>query len=123
MILSDPTCMTWTAIDYKLVKAHYLKGNMMSGNFPIWIDSSPRVEFEAKSLISKSEAAVQRAAKNDSSKGEGTPGKRFYAIPHVMDGGKMPTMREYIDEQEKVRKVQGPYRFSGLGPVMSELID
>jgi len=99
----------------------------MSGQFPIWLDQSPRVIFEAKSYISRSEAAIERAQKNQSN--SDIPGQRWYAVPRVGDGGQMPTMREYLDEQARKRgdtEVVDPRSrqslSSLLGPVLSEEI-
>lgn len=119
MILSDPSATEWQEIDYKLIKAHYLKIGFMAGSYPVWIDQSPRVMFEAKSFISKSEAAVEQAQSNSSS--SNIKGQRWYAIPRVMDGGSMPTMREYLEEQQRKRNDQStrPAFGNGLGPVLT----
>lgn len=106
-------------MDYSLVKAHYLKAGFMTGAFPVWIDQSPRVMFEAKSFVSKSEAAIEQAQANSSK--STIKGQRWYAIPRVMDGGTMPTMREYLEEESRKRNnpLARPIVGNGLGPVLT----
>lgn len=119
MILSEPSATTWTRMDYSLIKAHYLKAGFMTGAYPVWIDQSPRVMFNAKSFISKSEAAIAQAEKRNAE--HPIPGMRWYAVPEVADGGKMPTMREYLEEEARKRneKVTRPIGGNGLGPVLT----
>lgn len=91
-------------MDYKLVKAYYLKQSYMSGNFPVWIDRHPRVKFEVKSFVSNSARALEAKQAQEANK-TGTPsyGKQFYAIPKTLDGGPLPTMRDYLEEEAKKR--------------------
>lgn len=102
VILSDPTHTDYTKWDYKLLKAYYLKQEFMSGNFPVWIDRSPRVEFEVKSFKSKSAAALERKQAAEAKKEGNTDyGRQFYAVPITIDGGPMPTLRDYLEEEAK----------------------
>jgi hypothetical protein len=100
MILNDVTHTEYDEWDFKLVKAHYLKASMMSGNFPVWIDQSDRVEFDVKEYTSKSEAALDKKKELATQGGNPNYGVAYYAVPRVIDGGPMPTMKDYIEEQK-----------------------
>jgi hypothetical protein len=69
---------------------------------PVWWDESERVTFDAKSRISKSRAAIERAQESNSKRKKSTPGQYFVAEPRVMDGGEMPTRAEWIEEQTRL---------------------
>lgn len=114
VILSDPERTQWTETDYRLVKAYYLKQNMMSGSFPVWIDRSDRISFEVKSFISKSEAALERRQEQDNKNNAvSSHGKRYYAVPQTMDGGPMPTMQEYLEAEAEKKGDRRPGRPQG----------
>lgn len=90
-------------MDLKLIKAYYLKQQFAQDGYPVWIDRSDRVTFEVKSFVSKSAAAIERRQARDAESEQKNYGKRYYAVPVVIDGGEMPTMREYMDEQARLR--------------------
>lgn len=75
--------------------------------WPVWIDQSPRVAFSAKTRKSKSAEALERAQWQEQKKAEKAKnyvpnfGARYYAVPTTMDGGPMPTKREWIKEQQE----------------------
>jgi hypothetical protein len=109
VILNDPSHTEYSAIDLKLLKAIALKDQFMAGGaYPIWIDRSDRVIFHAKSFTSGSQAAIQRAQYNDEkrqSDGKGAPafGKNWYAVAESRDGGPLPTMVEWLEEEAERR--------------------
>lgn len=113
MILSNPKITEWTEVDYRLVKAYYLKQNMMSGSFPVWIDRSDRVSFEVKTFISRSEAALERRQEQENAKSNSGHGIRYYAVPQTMDGGPMPTMQEYLEAEAAKKGERRPGRPQG----------
>ena len=105
VLLNDPDHKEWTELDFKLAKAYELRKTY--GDIPPWIDRSERVSFDAKSFISKSAAAVERAQHRDqvnSSKQGNSPkfGKRYYAVPRTVDEGPMPTMQEWLEDQRRL---------------------
>ena len=89
--------------DYRLIKAHYILEDWYRDGVPIWWDESDRVTFDAKSRISKSRAAIERAQEADGKKKTKAHGRYFIAEPRVMDGGEMPTRDEWLKEQEEKR--------------------
>jgi len=105
VIMNDPTHKEWTVLDLKLAKAYELRQSY--GDIPPWIDRSDRVHFDTKSFISGSGAAIERAQAAEQKKaqtGRGNPtfGKRWYAVPVTKDGGPMPTMREWLEDQRRL---------------------
>jgi hypothetical protein len=105
VILEDVSHTDWTVWDYRLYKAHHILQDWYRDGIPIWVDESDRVTFDAKAKVSKSRAAIERA-QDVSSKGNKKPvfGRYFVAEPKVMDGGDMPTLVEWLDEQEEKTK-------------------
>jgi len=101
-MFSDPSHKEWTVWDYRLFKAHFILQDWYRDGIPIWWDESERVTFDAKPRISKSRAAVERAqdASNKNNK-KSVPGRYFVAEPKVIDGGELPTRKEWMEEQEK----------------------
>tara|TARA_R110000822_G_scaffold92458_1_gene213282 strand:+ start:3498 stop:3905 length:408 start_codon:yes stop_codon:yes gene_type:complete len=108
MIFSDPTHVEWTVWDYRLVKAHFMLKNWYRDGVPIWWDESDRVTFDAKSRVSKSRAAIDRAQTKAGKSKNPTPGQYFIAEPRVMDGGEMPTRDEWVLEQKKKSPTVSP---------------
>ena len=68
---------------------------------PIWWDESERVTFNAKSRVSKSRAAVDRAQESAGKNKKSVPGQYFVAEPIVIDGGDFPTRDEWLEEQAR----------------------
>jgi hypothetical protein len=101
VLFNDPKHKKWTAWDYKLLKAHFVLQDWYRDGIPIWVDESDRVTFDAKSRVSKSRAAIERAQEASAKKKKATPGLYFIAEPHVMDGGDMPTRDEWLLEQQR----------------------
>lgn len=113
VILSDPTHKEWDETDYHLVKAYHMKQGFMDGNYPIWIDRSDRVTFEMKSYVSKSSAASERKEEQVSKATNKHYGQRWYPVPVTMDGGPMPTYREWMEEESEKKgraRPEGPPR-------------
>ena len=100
VIFNDPSHKEWDEWDFKLFKAHYIIADWYRDGIPIWVDESERVAFDAKPRISKSRAAVERAQEASTKNNKKSiPGRYFVAEPRVIDGGKMPTREEWIQEQ------------------------
>lgn len=100
VIFSNPKHTDWTMWDYRLIKAHYILQDWYRDGVPLWWDESDRVTFDAKARISKSRAAIERAQEADGKKKSKSYGKYYVVEPRVMDGGDMPTRKEWLDEQE-----------------------
>ena len=101
VLLNDPSRKEWTAFDYKLIKAYHLRQTY--GDVPPWIDRSERVSWNVKTFTSRSGAAIEKKQEADGNK-KNTKfyGRRYYAVPEVVDGGPMPTMAEYYEEQKRL---------------------
>jgi hypothetical protein len=84
-----------------LITAYHILQDWYRDGIPIWWDESDRVTFDVKARYSKSRAAIERAQEKDSKKKSKQYGKYFVAEPRVMDGGDLPTLQEWIDEQDK----------------------
>lgn len=97
VILNDPSHTEWTPIDYKLAKAHTLRKTY--GDVPPWIDRSDRVSWDVKTFTSRSAAAIE---KKQASEKKQVPGRRYYAVPRTVDGGPLPTMQEFLEEQQRL---------------------
>lgn len=103
VILEDPE-HEWTRWDYRLIKAFELFEDMRQGTgMPIYWDRSDRVAFDAESYTSKSKAALDRAEERASKGKSKNYGKIFYAVPRTVDGGPLPTLDEFLAEQEEKR--------------------
>ncbi|AGY47151.1 hypothetical protein CN1A_42 [Clavibacter phage CN1A] len=70
------------------------------GAYPIWIDRSERVAWDVKSVRSGSRAAVERKTSGKNFKA--APGVSFYAVPRSIDGGPLPTKRDYLEAQAEL---------------------
>ena len=90
----------WNEWDFKLIKAHYILEDWYRDGIPVWWDESDRVTFDAKARTSKSRAAIERAQEAQSKKKSKAHGVYFIAEPRVMDGGSLPTRKEWYEEQE-----------------------
>ena len=114
VILDDPS-RDWTFWDYRLVKALVLSQDMQSGTgVPLYLDRSDRVRFEVGSYVSRSKAALDRAEEKASKGKAKNYGKVFYPIPRTVDGGPMPTLEEFLQEQELKREMSaGNIRIGG----------
>lgn len=97
MILSDPTRKEWTKLDYRLAKAYSLRKTY--GDIPPWIDRSERVAWDVKTFTSRSAAAIEKKQEREK---KAVPGRRYYAVPRTVDGGPLPTMQEYYEEQNRL---------------------
>lgn len=105
MIFNDPSA-EWTDWDYKLVKALVIYEDYKSGTgVPMYWDRSDRVRFEVGSYVSRSKASLDRAEEKASKQKTTSYGKIFYPIPVTMDGGPLPTLQEFLEEQELKRQM------------------
>ena len=90
--------------DYRLFKAHYILEDWYRDGIPVWWDESDRVTFDPKQRISKSRASIERAQERADKNKSNVHGRYFVAEPRVMDGGKLPTRDEWLEEQSKKNK-------------------
>lgn len=73
---------------------------MQSGTgVPIYWDRSERVDFEVGIAYSKSRAVLDRAEEREMNSKTKSYGKSFYPIPRSKDGGPLPTLEEWMEEQ------------------------
>jgi hypothetical protein len=91
----------WTDWDYALATALQLiedHTDAETGHL-VWIEQSDRVTFDATRFVKKSVAATERKTNGKNYKAQ--PGERWRTRPVVMNGGDMPTMTEWYEEQAK----------------------
>lgn len=93
--------------DDKILLAHYMLTDYEVEGWPIWVDTSARVEFEAKTRKSKSGAAIERAQwlsekAQSKKKGDSPPpfGVRHYAVPKTLDGKPLPRKKDWLLAQQ-----------------------
>lgn len=107
MIFNDPDHKEWTRWDYKIANAHHLLEHYEVEGWPVWLDTSPRVSFKVKERVSRSAAALEKKQYEDQKKQEKQKnpvpkfGRRYYTVPETVDGGPMPTKREWLESQSK----------------------
>lgn len=108
----------WTAWDYKLIKALELYDDLKQGTgVPLYWDQSDRVRFELGTFTSKSRAVLDRAEERARDSKSKNYGKTFYVIPETVDGGPLPTLEEYLKEQQDKRAAQaGNFRVKDNTP-------
>lgn len=94
----------WLDIDYALATARQIIEDYTDNETGhlVFVEQSDRVTFDAQRYTKKSVAAVERRTKGSKNKPyEAQPGERWRTIPRVMDGGEMPTLAEWLAEQER----------------------
>lgn len=109
-ILEDPKHVEWNIWDIKIANAYQMMLDFEVEGWPIWVDQSERVVFEVKTRKSRSAAALEKAQFLEQKKAEKAKnyvpkfGQRLYAVPKTVDGGPMPTKKDWVLEQsEKVK--------------------
>ena len=113
-IFNDPTHQEWTRFDIILANAMRLRDDMLVGGVPIYLDRSDRVAFEVGSYISKSKAVLDRAEEKARKSKTPTYGKVLYPIPRTIDGGPLPTMEEYLEQEARKKAMSaGKIRVGG----------
>lgn len=102
-ILGDPT-REWTKVDFDLVTGLRLLEEMQTGTgVPIYWDRSDRVRFEVGTFISRSKQALDQREEADAKSKNKNHGRVHYPIPVAVDGGPLPTLEEWLDEQAEKR--------------------
>lgn len=120
LILEEPG-RDWTRWDYRLVKGFTIYEDMTNNSgVPIYWDRSERVDFEVGVAYSKSRAVLDRAEEKESQSKTKSYGKSFYPIPRTKDGGPLPTLEEWLEEQAKRKEMESriqrkPTPFSNAG--------
>lgn len=105
VMFGDPDAK-WTKWDLRLVMALEIHDNMMQGGIPLYWDRSDRVRFEVESYVSKSKAVLDRAEAKAAEGKTKNYGKIFYVKPHTVDGGPLPTLEEFLEEQASKQRAQ-----------------
>lgn len=105
VILEDPSHKEWTKWDLRLITAIQSYDAMTNDlGVPIHWDRSDRVTFDVGSVKSKSHAAIDRRKEQMAKRNvKEEPGKMYYPIPRTIDGGPMPTLAEFQEEQRRKR--------------------
>ena len=101
-IMDDPEHREYTRWDIVLATGYEIHKSMMNGDgMPLHWDRSDRVVFDVKSYVSKSRAAIERAEEKAMESKTKNYGKVFYAVPRTRDGGPLPTLDEFNEEQRQ----------------------
>lgn len=104
-ILEDPEHVVWNMWDVRIANAYQMMLDYQVEGWPVWVDQSERVNFEVKTRKSRSAAALEKAQFLEQNKAEKAKnyvppfGKRMYVVPSTVDGGPMPTKREWLEQQ------------------------
>lgn len=85
--------------DGKLIKALYLHDSYEVDGYPIWVEESPDITFQAKRTVLRSAAVVEKAQESHSNKKNPEKGVRFYAKAVLRDGARWPTRAEWAAKQ------------------------
>jgi hypothetical protein len=109
MFLSEDPEHQWGKWDFRLVKALELRDEMVQGGVPIYWDRSDRVVFTAEAYVSKSRAALDKAEEKARNSKAKNYGKVFYPVPQTTDGGPMPTLEEWLEEQRAKKGTTAGY--------------
>ena len=87
--------------DGKLIKALYLHDSYEVDGYPIWVEESPDITFQAKRTVLRSAAVVEKAQESHASKKHPEKGVRFYAKAVLADGARWPTRADWLANQSK----------------------
>lgn len=105
-IMDDPERQEWTSWDIRLMTAMEIYTSMVNGEgVPVYWDRSDRVVFEVESFTSKSRAAIEREEEKALASKAKNFGKSFYVVPKTRDGGPLPTLAEFQEEQQLKRSM------------------
>lgn len=91
--------------DMILITAYHLEKMLSIEGFPIWIEESKDVSFEAKKRVIRSVAAVDARRSRDSdaaskSKKPVPHGTTYYAVPRLAPGAKWPTYESWMAQRQ-----------------------
>jgi len=100
-LLMDEPNRERTRLDGILIKAYYLQQAYEVDGYPIWVEDSPSVTFEAKSRVIRSLAAVETAQAAESKKKNPRPGRRFHAEAKLVPGASWPTRAEWLNNRQR----------------------
>ena len=85
--------------DGKLIKALYLNKAFEVDGYPVWVEESPDIVFEAKTLRIRSLKVVEMAQESHSNKKNPEKGVKFYAEANLKPGATWPTRKEWMDRK------------------------
>lgn len=105
-ITGDPSLVEWTFWDVRLVNALQQYDDMLVGSIPVYWDQNEEVAFDVKTIRSRSEAAIEQRRNRDSKK-KGLEGVRYYATPRKIGGGPLPSLEDWIKQQDAKRPLNG----------------
>lgn len=101
----EPDCEPyWLDVDYALATALQVVEDYTDNETGhlIFVEQSDRVTFDAQKYVKKSVAVVERKTKGSKSKAyEASPGERWRTIPRLTSGDEMPTLAEWLAEQDR----------------------
>ena len=83
--------------DGKLIKALYLNEAFEVEGYPIWVEESPDIQFQAKAKTIRSLAVVEAAQETHGKKKHPEKGRRFYAKAVLKPGKKWPTRADWLN--------------------------
>lgn len=66
------------------------------------------MSFDVKTVVSKSKAAMGRWEKKMEKSTNKNPGLMGYPVPRTIDGGPLPTLEEWLEE-EAAKKGEGKF--------------
>lgn len=82
--------------DGMLIKGLYLSNAYDIEGYPVWVEESDAVTFEAVPRVIRSLKVVEEAQKKESAKGENArKGLRFHAEARLLPGRQWPTRKEW----------------------------
>ncbi|QAU07380.1 tail assembly chaperone [Microbacterium phage Platte] len=81
--------------DGKLIKALYLNKAYEVEGYPIWVEESPDIRFEAVPRVIRSLQVVEIAQDAESKRDNPTKGKRFHAEARLRPGAKWPSRKDW----------------------------
>lgn len=104
---------TWGEWDDKLVAALAFLNRYEVEGWPVWIEESPRIKFEAKKKTIRSRQAIEKMRWQDEKKRSGDKkgkgrqekppafGVHYYVLPVTTDGGLWPRKAEWLEAQKE----------------------
>jgi hypothetical protein len=84
-----------------LIKGLYLANAYEIEGYPIWVEESDAITFEAVPRVIRSLQAVEVAQAAESKKENPTKGKRFHAEARLARGRKWPTRKDWEERHRR----------------------
>ena len=105
VIFTDPNHTEYDHWDLVLLKAYHFAQDFIRGGIPVWWDESDEVFFEVERRTSRSQAAIDRAERADSS-GDKTPapGQYYVPVPKTRGGQPLPSFSDWMEQENRKRR-------------------